>query len=81
MAIVRHLCVIVLADDGDQIKFVLGPAGCGKTLTINTIGAHLQKLLAENQKFAGWHFVALDVQYTQTLPQFCKLLCQVLSIA
>lgn len=71
--------VNVLADRGDKVKFVLGPAGCGKTLTVNKVLSQLQSLPVQDQNDAGWHCVRLDVQYTRTLPQFYKLLSQVLA--
>ena len=68
----------VVADREDHSKFVFGPAGCGKTLATNFLLHELTLLQAECPCFAGWHFLRLDVQYTQTLPQFSKLLFQVL---
>ena len=68
-------CVIVLADGGDKVKYVLGPAGCGKTLTVDAVVSQLQALPAED----GWLCVTVDVQYIHTLPQFFKLLSQVLT--
>ena len=67
----------MLADAQHKIKYVVGPAGCGKTLTVNTIVGHLQTLPAQKPKYAGWRFVTVNVQYTLTLPRFCKLLVQV----
>ena len=69
--------VSVVADGGDKIKYVLGPAGCGKTLTVSSVLSQLQSLPAQDQNHAGWHCVRVDVQYTHTLPHFCKLLSQV----
>lgn len=69
----------MLADAEDKIKYVVGCAGCGKTLTINRLVEHLQTLPAQKPKFARRRFVTVDVQYSLTLPQFCKLLFQVLS--
>lgn len=71
----------MLADREDRLKFVLGPAGCGKTLAANYLLDTLGKLQAEDPKLDGWHFIRLDVKYTKTLPQFSKLLFQVLTQA
>lgn len=71
--------VVVLADRGDKVKFVLGPAGCGKTLTVNNVVSQLQSLPVQDQNDAAWPCVRVDVQYTRTLPQFYKLLSQVLA--
>lgn len=75
----QHTSVVVVADDEDRFRFVLGPAGCGKTLAAKALLDALQLLQGQTPKLVGWHFIRLDVQYTHTLPQFLKLLCQVLS--
>lgn len=67
----------MLADREDRLKFVLGPAGCGKTLFANFLLHTLREVQAEDPKLVGWRFIRLDVQYTHTLPQFSKLLFQV----
>lgn len=69
----------MLADAEDKVKYVVGPAGCGKTLTLNRLVEHLQTLPAQKAKCAGWRFLTVDVQHTLTLPQFCKLLFQVIT--
>ncbi|KAL3151386.1 hypothetical protein ABBQ38_013215 [Trebouxia sp. C0009 RCD-2024] len=68
--------VVSNPDREDRLKFVLGPAGCGKTLAANYLLDTLGKLQAEDPKLDGWHFIRLDVKYTKTLPQFSKLLFQ-----
>lgn len=70
---------MMLADAQAKVKYVVGSAGCGKTLTVNRLVSHLQTLPAQKPKYAGWRFVTVDAQYTLTLPQFCKLLVQVIS--
>lgn len=72
-------CVVALADGGDKVKYVLGPAGSGKTLTVDTVVSQLQALAAQDEKYAGWLCVRVNVQYTRTLPQFFKLLSQVMT--
>lgn len=80
LLIMYYRYVSLLADGGDKIKYVLGPAGCGKTVTVNNVVSQLQSLPAQDQNDVGhgWQCVRVDVQYTHTLPQFYKLLSQVL---